>query len=736
MIARVGDNMNTPTPVRRSASHNSSSGLRSVLLGSIVILLGMAGGRAADLQLTGNFGYSTQNNQATVIITADRVENRTTGGTSGTIQLELWATSARYAGGSIQGYVLATHRLGQLGGGRAYTGISSGTVPFAAPPAGTWHVSLLVTEYDGGRFVIRDHGNFSSTLVIGSGGGGGTGGGGGSLSDVDLVGNLSYETQNNGTTVVIRADRVQNNEPGGSRSGTLRLELWATANAYTGGTLSGYRLAQHRLGELAGGTSYTNISSGSVPYTPPPAGTWRVTLILSEYLSSVSTNDGFSVRDWRAFSNPLVVGGGGGGTTTPPPTTPPPTVDDHGNTRANATGMALNSIQSGRINAGRDIDYFRVTTTVPGAFGISTSGNTDTHGQLEDANGSVIASDDDGDGINFLITTRTLPAGTYYVAVRHYSETGTGDYVLRVSFVPDTITPPPPTTTPPPPTTTPPPPTNPPPAASGSGRLVNLSVRSVAGAGERTLILGCVVGGSGSKSMLVRGIGPSLTAFQVGNALSDPQLQIYSGSTLRVSNDNWGQSPNVAAMAPTFSRLGAFMLPGGSRDAAVLDSFGPGAWSMQVSGPASGGVALVEVYDADLNPGAAAARLVNLSARTEIGTGERALFAGFAVSGGSRRVLIRGVGGSLRAFNLTGVLSDPVLQLFTGNTVIAENDDIASRTDRAQIEAAARSVGAFPLSSDLDAALLVSLPPGVYSAQVSGYEGETGVGLVEVYEVP
>jgi hypothetical protein len=264
-----------------------------------------------------------------------------------------------------------------------------------------------------------------------------------------------------------------------------------------------------------------------------------------------------------------------------------------------------------------------------------------------------------------------------------------------------------------------------------TGRLTNLSVRSLAGSGDQALIVGCVVGGSGSRSLLVRGIGPGLANFGVAGVLADPQLVISGARTL--FNDNWGSAANASALPSTFSRVGAFALPTGSRDAAVLDSFATGSWTMQLSG-AGTGVGLVEIYDADASPLAGPAELVNISARTLVGTGDGALVAGFVVSGAPRKLLIRAAGGSLRALGVNGVLEDPVLQLFRNGALVASSDDWAASPDRAQIDASARNVGAFPLTSDRDSALLVTLDPGSYTAQVSGKNGTTGVALVEIYE--
>ena len=152
------------------------------------------------------------------------------------------------------------------------------------------------------------------------------------------------------------------------------------------------------------------------------------------------------------------------------------------------------------------------------------------------------------------------------------------------------------------------------------------------------------------------------------------------------------------------------------------------------------GVALAEIYD--LTPSADVRadtpRLTNASARSQVGTGAEILIAGFTLSGeGTRTVLIRAIGPSLSQFNVPGRLDDPVLRIFQGTVQLAENDDWASSSNADQIVLAARRVGAFPLSElALDSSILITLPAGGYTAQISGYDNTTGVALVEVYEVP
>lgn len=272
------------------------------------------------------------------------------------------------------------------------------------------------------------------------------------------------------------------------------------------------------------------------------------------------------------------------------------------------------------------------------------------------------------------------------------------------------------------------------------GRLVNISCRSQVGTGASILIAGFVVGGtdtSGSESLLIRASGPALVPFGVTGTLPDPQLNLYSGSSLLGTNNGWAGSAQIASTAAS---VGAFAFTDtSSHDAALLETLQPGAYTAQVSG-ASGdtGVALAEVYDATPAGSytSATPRLVNISARVQVGTGGNILIAGFAIGGAtSRTVLIRASGPALVPFGVTGTLPDPQLQLYSGATLLGTNNGWGGDTN---IMSTAASVGAFAWSSPSshDSAILVTLPPGAYTAQVAGASGDTGVALVEVYEVP
>ena len=268
------------------------------------------------------------------------------------------------------------------------------------------------------------------------------------------------------------------------------------------------------------------------------------------------------------------------------------------------------------------------------------------------------------------------------------------------------------------------------PAAGAASRIANLSVRSVAGSGDQTLIMGFVISGGGTKQMLVRGIGPTLAQFGVPGFVADPQLKLFRGGALINQNDDWGGG---AALSTAYASVGAFPLPAGSKDAALFMPLSAGSYSAQVGAVTGAGVTLIEGYDADGT--AATARLVNFSVRNQTGTGGDILIVGLTILGESpRKLLIRGVGPALAQFGVGGALVNPKLQLYRDAALIAENDDWAGTT---AVAAAFSAVGAFSLPvNSKDSALVYTVLPGSYTVQVSGVGGTTGVALVEVYEVP
>ena len=275
-------------------------------------------------------------------------------------------------------------------------------------------------------------------------------------------------------------------------------------------------------------------------------------------------------------------------------------------------------------------------------------------------------------------------------------------------------------------------------APDGVERLANVSTRSLAGSGARTLIAGFAVNGTAPKDVLVRATGPALTLFGVPGTLPNPRLRIFKDSRVLFDNDDWTIGGSVGEISAATARLGAFPLGIGSLDAALLVRLDPGSYTAQVSSDAvAAGVALVEVYDASAGP-AGAQKLINVSTRADVGTGGDILIVGVVVAGNApKKLLIRGIGPSLAEFGVTGALATPRLQLYRGNQLLRENTGWSAGTDSALIAVVTAQVGAFPLTAgSKDCALLLYLAPGSYTAQIGGVANTTGVALVEVYEVP
>ncbi|MBS0658787.1 MAG: hypothetical protein JSR82_11155 [Verrucomicrobia bacterium] len=261
------------------------------------------------------------------------------------------------------------------------------------------------------------------------------------------------------------------------------------------------------------------------------------------------------------------------------------------------------------------------------------------------------------------------------------------------------------------------------PTPTPAARLINLSTRVAVGTGDNVGIAGLVLGGSGSRRVLIRAIGPSLAQSGVAGPLSAPSLVLKdaTGATL-ASNTGWRSTQEAEILATGFA-------PSDDRDCALVLRLNAAAHTAIVSGVGGAtGVALVEVYDLEpVGPN----RLINLSTRGSVQTGERVLIGGFVLQGGgSRRILLRAMGPSLTAAGVPGVLANPQIRLFAGAIQTNSNDDWRA-PQQAEILASGLSPG-----SDLEAGLLIRLPEGAYTAIVEGVAGTQGVGLFEIYELP
>jgi len=256
---------------------------------------------------------------------------------------------------------------------------------------------------------------------------------------------------------------------------------------------------------------------------------------------------------------------------------------------------------------------------------------------------------------------------------------------------------------------------------TGVNRLSSLSVRANL---DATQVLTVGFSTTAAKNLLVRAVGPKLVDFGVTNFNPDPRLEIFDGAQRpTVNNDNWAPT-----LGPVFQSYGAFGFDANSRDAALVTRSG-GAATAEIKSSGNG-IVLVEVYE---EVTATPATLNGVATLHRVGTGGGILIAGFAVTGDvAKTLLIRGVGPKLAAFGVGDRLTDPKIEVRTvGDVMLAANDDWSP-----SVAAATPGLGfAFDPGSK-DAALLVTLPPGAYTAQLSGADGGTGNGLIEIYEVP
>jgi hypothetical protein len=270
----------------------------------------------------------------------------------------------------------------------------------------------------------------------------------------------------------------------------------------------------------------------------------------------------------------------------------------------------------------------------------------------------------------------------------------------------------------------------------GPGKPSRLGNVSIVSSAQERVVVGFTLGGagtSGTTEILARAAGPSLAQLGVSGGLQDPVLSLFRQGQLLSTNDDWGDNVALSAAAV---KVGAFPFSAASRDSAVLLALTPSGYTAEVVDSGSGvGVTVIELYDTRPAPvDRARPRLINISARGVAGGDGIPLTAGFTIQGGaSVTVLLRGVGPSLGKFGITDVVADPSLTLFQGDTIVSANDNWGQTAPT--VTAAQTKVGAFTLTAgSLDAALVVALRPGSYSAQVSG--ANAGFALIEVYEVP
>jgi hypothetical protein len=245
--------------------------------------------------------------------------------------------------------------------------------------------------------------------------------------------------------------------------------------------------------------------------------------------------------------------------------------------------------------------------------------------------------------------------------------------------------------------------------------------------GDNVGIGGFIITGSGTKHVLLRAIGPSLSQFGVPNVLADPTLELHGpGGFVTVLNDNWQDDPAQATLI-----LASGLAPTNSLESAIDANLSPGAYTAVVRGKNNTtGVGLVEVFDLSQT---VPAKLGNISTRAFVSTVDDIVIAGFILghNSGLDRIIVRGIGPSLTAFGISPVLANPTLELRDNNgALLFSNNDWQDNP----VQAAELMAASLAPTNLLESGIAATLPPGLYTALLAGLNKGTGVGLVEVYD--
>ena len=253
---------------------------------------------------------------------------------------------------------------------------------------------------------------------------------------------------------------------------------------------------------------------------------------------------------------------------------------------------------------------------------------------------------------------------------------------------------------------------------------VNISTRGNVSSDEDVLIAGIIVSGTEQKRVILRALGPSLAIDGPTTVLADPLLELHNPDGSVVTNDNWRDTQEQEI-------IDTDLAPVNNLESGIVATLDPGLYTAIVRGKNGGmGVALVEVYDLDH---AASSHLGNISTRGSVGVDDNVMIGGFILDGSEETslVVVRGLGPSLTDLGVVNPLADPVLELHDAQgSLIASNNDWKD-SQQSEIEASGLSP-----AFDQECAILEALPGGLYTAVLRGLNNGTGVGLIEIYNLP
>jgi arylsulfate sulfotransferase len=256
-------------------------------------------------------------------------------------------------------------------------------------------------------------------------------------------------------------------------------------------------------------------------------------------------------------------------------------------------------------------------------------------------------------------------------------------------------------------------------------RVLNLSTRAKIATGEGALIGGFIVTGTESKKLALRVLGPSLADSGLNETLADSVFTLYdSAGGVIATNDDWQSDPGASEL------IANGLAPASPAEAASVQTLAPGSYTVVATGKDStSGIGLVEVYD--LSPESPSS-LANLSTRGMVGTGDDVLIGGFIVGEvANSTVVIRAIGPSLADLGVSDPLANPALTVYNANGApIAANNDWPNNLNAVDL-----SKNALAPSDPVEAATILFLAPGSYTTIVTGSAGDTGVALVEIYDL-
>jgi len=260
------------------------------------------------------------------------------------------------------------------------------------------------------------------------------------------------------------------------------------------------------------------------------------------------------------------------------------------------------------------------------------------------------------------------------------------------------------------------------PAPGNPTGLANVSTRLLVQTGNNVMIGGFIIRGDASKDVILRALGPTLTAAGVNGAMTNPALRLYDSTGAMIAwNNDWQSDQREiiedTGLASTYDR-----------EAALVTTLAPGAYTAVVNDEGGNeGIAHFDFYDLDPS----SSQLVNLSTRGRVESQDNVMIGGFIIDGDQPiEVIVRAIGPSLTPLGIPQALIDPTLELYDGNgSLISQNDNWRSDQEEEII------ASALAPTDDREPAIIATLTPGAYTGVVRGAGNTSGIALIEIYRL-